>query len=74
MLKHETIKEPETKAARKLQKLWKKSGMSIRDFAKEAGINHNQLHQYIISKQTPSLSRAFDMEQKFKIKMQDWFE
>jgi|TARA_R100000482_G_C5115843_1_gene143005 transcriptional regulator with XRE-family HTH domain len=74
MLKHEITKEPESKAAKKLQQLWIDSGLSIRDFAKEVGINHNQLHQYIISKQTPSLGRAYDLEKKHGIVMQDWFE
>ena len=73
MLKHEITKEPESKAAKKLQQLWIDSGLSIRDFAKEVGINHNQLHQYIV-KQTPSLARAYDLEKKLGILMQDWFE
>ena len=69
MLKHEITKEPESKAAKKLQQLWIDSGLSIRDFAKE--LND---HQYIISKQTPSLGRAYDLEKKHGIVMQDWFE
>jgi predicted DNA-binding protein YlxM (UPF0122 family) len=73
MLKHEISKEPASKAAKQLQQLWIESGLSIRDFAKEVDINHNQLHQYIV-KQTPSLARAYDLEQKLGIVMQDWFE
>ena len=43
MLKHEISKEPASKAAKQLQQLWIESGLSIRDFAKEVDINHNQL-------------------------------
>ena len=66
-----TVK-PTTVGGKKLQKAYLKSKMSVREFAEDMQMKHQQIYQYFSGQRTPGLRTAYVFKSRYGIKFEDW--
>lgn len=63
---------PKTVGGKKLQKVWLKSELSVREFAEDMGMKHQQIYQYFSGQRTPGLRTAYVFNSRYGIHYEDW--